>query len=410
MNEKIRKYLKKDIYTIMFYFRYVVRRISEEMSCKKFIPNRKQVVLVDAHATIRGGKIAWGLYKSGMEVIVIISRDRRGIYTTEGRDKNCHKIILYDSINEALFFCTQYHPLVYHVLVNFNVGYELAVKLIQHKIGKIVFDNYDGLKGFYAERVCDANEKKLKIYQEKYCLEHADGICCRNLSSQYHKHHLGYKIIGKRVLFLDYCWDNIKESNNNKNIAADEELLIYNSQCVLPPKEIWGGEVYSSYHPEARNYRYYLFIGFSSNVRTKDSPMDQVIKRAKNNPFFNVSNRVPYKQLLRIGTRMHYIDLITGKQENMTEVYQNEIPYSCSNRFFDAIDCGTPIICRGLLLIEKYLERRKMAYIVQGDDLDNRIKELKENYNELHNSMGKYRNELSIKSNIPRLVKFYYSL
>jgi len=104
---------------------------------------------------------------------------------------------------EALEKASAYSPVAYHVACTW--GFRMAARFIRFRPGKVVFDNSDQLAGHVRSPYL-SGQYSGQLRLERYCLEHAQGIRCRDMSTQLARKSLGYRIRGKRILFLDYAW------------------------------------------------------------------------------------------------------------------------------------------------------------------------------------------------------------
>ena len=127
----------------------------------------------------------------------------------KGLNQNFFKInFKYNGLLKALWLSRKFNPLVYHVFSSWN--FDIAYGLIKKKIGKVIFDDYDVMAGMVFKDFA-AEHYPGQIKKEKYCLEHANGICCRSLETQYAKRKLKYNIRCPRIFFPEYVWGRYSE-------------------------------------------------------------------------------------------------------------------------------------------------------------------------------------------------------
>ena len=158
------------------------------------------VVFISDTPRSREAKLAYGLNSAGWDV-VLLHRDAPTFDVGQDFIDARH----YNTPAEALRLAQTFRARIYHLFSNWN--FATASVVIRNKPGKVVFDNYDVLAGMVRESIA---EKKYpgQLALERYCLEQADGLCCRSLETQVARRTMGYAYKGRRLFFPDYCWDD----------------------------------------------------------------------------------------------------------------------------------------------------------------------------------------------------------
>ena len=105
----------------------------------------------------------------------------------------------YSGPQHALLIAQEYSPLAYHV--SSWLGDETTALFVTEKPGKVVFEMYDVAEGMMRGPVVRPTELNFSAY----CIEHADGVCCRDLRSRYLFNVLNYKRPGPVLHFGDFC-------------------------------------------------------------------------------------------------------------------------------------------------------------------------------------------------------------
>ena len=155
------------------------------------------VVLVCEIPRARERRLAEAIRHAGMRV-VLLHRGDPDFELSEYFDE----IHRFGSCWQAVEIASRYAPLVYHVC---NIWrYDTAAALIIARLGKVIVDSYDMMSGVVTAEFMD----QWKILQphvalERFCLEHADGICARNLYPQYAKR--CYSVTAPSLFFPEYC-------------------------------------------------------------------------------------------------------------------------------------------------------------------------------------------------------------
>lgn len=365
----------------------------------------KQVVFISDFPRSREAKFAYGLKQAGWEVILL----HKNVPTFDAANYFI-EIHRYRNEREALNLANSYSPVVYHVFScwNFNV----AETLIRHKPGKIVFDDYDIMAGMVKEKFAQTYYPgQMKL--ERFCLENADGLCCRSLETQLAKRDKGYRYCGKRIFFPDYCRDDCNLPIQKKNLDQFTIANIGNSY-IDPHSDID--------HPNNFHLKLALILGRKNigSILYKTLLTDAIVKffdeAGGGTSFVSIKN-LNYKALLEEVSNLCHAGLICvpqGITSNPDGAYlQSKRDYAIGNKAFDYIDAGIPIIMDAesrflYWFIKRYHKIFEFSQFIS--DLDNQVQEIKHyvsNYGEdLYNSMK----ALSIHKHIPRLVKFYESI
>ena len=164
---------------------------------------RGRVLFVVNNLSPRVVKIAKALRKCGKEVIVFLDVGMKGSYWSKftsalQEDDICN--LYYFCIEELILGLIQNKGEVIHIFSNgWNPYTSYILIKFRAYLGKVVFENYDILNGYYANQ----DEEKLRL--ERYCLENADGVCYREFNLEYLTDILGFQFHGKCLRFFDYC-------------------------------------------------------------------------------------------------------------------------------------------------------------------------------------------------------------
>lgn len=406
----INDFLKK---SKMFYLNIKINLLK---ICRNFLKrDLKCIVFVTDNIKPRIAKIGYALMRRGYKVIILIDKNslsdvQQNIYPYY------NKLYRFSSEKEALYRCLKYRPLVYHIFVEANVP-EYAEYLIRKKevLGKIVYDQYDVMRGL--SRLSD----KACAKREKYSFQYADGICCRSFETQYLKHKYHYRFNGKRILFFDYCWGNMSVMKRRKK-EEDSLQIVYGGR-ILPPKsnDVLGTtewEALSFLAEELKKKKSYFYI-IPSQLYSKRDMKDFNLLH-KTNPYFKLQKPMRFKDLIRYESNMDYgIDCLEFqcKMEEYERLYKGitdfrgKARYYATNKFFDYLDAGIPIIYgRKGEMFGRYLARYKVAVPCALENIPEQIETLKRQRIMYAQNIIKARKELSIENQIPRLIEFYKKL
>ena len=145
---------------------------------------------------------------------------------------------------EFVHYAREFDATVFHVFCSQN--YDASTALILNGIGPVVVDCYDQFHGMFNDSYFQTRPQfKEQVPLERFVLENADGVCCRNLMLQYAKP--AYKISAPTLFYPEYCWNSKHPHRSVKLHEHDGELhVLYAGSVVLKTKD--GAFTFESYH------------------------------------------------------------------------------------------------------------------------------------------------------------------
>jgi hypothetical protein len=303
--------------------------------------------------------------------------------------ENIDKVIIVKSIYKVLWIAKRINPLIFHVFSSWDFDFAYSLIKNNRKINsKIVFDDYDLFAGMVREEYLK-NKYFGQLRKEKYCLENADGLCCRSLETQYTKKYLNYYYKGKRIFFPEYLWDDpIKK----KSFLPERNLLIYignisNSIAKLAEliKKI--------------NWDFVIYSHLKSRIE-----------------ILNVHKPLNPKDLIRAISKYEYAIQLPAclLDENKKINTDAKYYYSTAGKIFDYMEAGLKVLISDEEHQRWILKRYNAAIEIEKENpLDDIIKKLSTFALERNNAMNSVNadvSQLTIKKQIGRLEKFYLSL
>lgn len=389
----------------------IVKKFLEIIHNKKNV-NKNEVVFVADHVKPRMVKMGYALKKCGFKIVLLLNKQNR-LQIDKSDVQYYDDIDFFDRKDDVYIKCLLHSPIVYHLFSETYVS-EWAEYLIQNKakLGKIVYDQYDIYRGFVTNQLDDIGKR------EKYCLENADGLCCRMFETQYLKHKFHYHFNGKRILFFDYCW-------NRYNFTSFPQ-----EEC-RSLKFVYGGRLLA--RPAINVERYKIELnGFDYIAKTiQKNNADFVIipsssckgswysaYRALEKKYNCLVIKEPmnFEKLLQYESHMDYgIDCVEleedivayCEQENSFNIRAKN-QYYATNKYFDYLDAGiVPIYGRKGELFGSYLARMGGAVRCSLEEMPDKMEELRINCEENKKKACKAREVLSIDNQINRLIAFY---
>lgn len=384
------------------------------MHLKKKIKDN-QVVFIAEFIKPRMAKMGYALKKHKYEVIIFLAKKNANELVK--MDSDCYdKVILFNGKKDLLRKCLLYSPICYHILSEAYVC-DWTQYLISQKnmLGKMVYDQYDIYRGFITDRLDDNAQK------EKYCLENADGLCCRMFETQYLKHQYDYKFGGKRLLFLDYCWDRYFKDTVSDN-KSEKLKFVYGGRLYARPYEN-----FDRYQIELNGFKYisetikkskdsFVIIPSSECKGNRYSAYRMLAKKYKN---VSIKDPMPFYDLIQYERQMDYgIDCVELEED--IETFSKKInsfnikaknKYYATNKYFDYLDAGVvPIYGRQGELFGNYLDHMGGAVKCRLEELPNKIEELRLNCQNNKRKVSDARKKMSIENQIERLIDFYHMI
>jgi tetratricopeptide (TPR) repeat protein len=322
-----------------------------------------QVVLVANKPISREAKLACGLKQAGFEVVLIYHEA-----PNFDAHRYCSKIIRYQTPGQALEITSKFNPKIFHVFATWN--YTMPAMLIRNKPGKIVLDDYDVMAGM-VKRGIARREYPGNLELERFCLENADGICCRGLEQQFAKRHMGYRYKGKILFLLDGCWSNTADAVNRFPKIDDGHVHFVYCGNISP--KLTGPYNYHHYvalllSRHKIHYHIYPYYAHYTPI-LKVMFHDYVIKNGGNPGYIHIHHPVPADDLIREISRYHYgLHLMWPNPMANMDDFPYELrgfDYGSTNKIFDYIDAGLPIfVHKGKLqkfLVERYGNGRAIS-------------------------------------------------
>ena len=353
--------------------------------CKKRNKDEKLIVFLTNNPLFREVKLAYGLKNIGYKVVIVaparISFDESVFY----------KVERYSNIIVGIIKVIKYSPYIYHLFSQMN--YDIQAYLIKHKPGRIIFDDYDVLRDYYHECFIDHD---IQIEKEKYCLENADGLCCRSLETQHLKREYGYKF-GPRIFFPEYCMCIHKNKNHNHNHNHNHHERKQISIVFV------GG--FPRYLYEFARICDENDIAFKIHSWNK---LDDSLKDYKN--IIECPIITDYSEFIETISECDFGVQITFSSETAALEYKNPYlkgKYSMANKIFDYLDAGLPVITSGAKLQAKVLKSVHACILLDNSNVNEDLKGIIDDLKAVKFSRPKNVEKFNINKQIIRLENFY---
>lgn len=380
----------------------------EESRLKKAVARqfRKQVVFICVRPRGREAKLAYGIKKAGWKVILLYREEPNfDISPFFDEVKQYHDIATAHSIAEG------YAPCIFHVFS--TMVDDVSISFVKHKPGIVVFDPNDVFEG----TIKDAFHK---IPMQKYCIENADALCCRDLQIRHVTRNVGYQCPDKTIFFPEYCWDFHQEQQPGSLDGRKNDIHVVsigNFGIEKLGEEEWGYfEIARRFAQQRVHFHIYLhWLWLSVPAAMKNDHLSDYIELSKTSDFFHLHPTVPMDKLIQEISQYDFgvnviAAKITGKQ---IKKYNDDHFRNClSLRNIDYLDAGLPIIISRELTFQRFIARKYGFTIDATPELLEDTKTVLNRYKspDIKERVRRERSAYSVEKQSGRLVSFYASL
>lgn len=370
----------------------------------------KLVIFVCQHPRGREAKLAYGLRSVGWDVVLLYAKEANwdvNPYFSETRR--------YNNEWEALSMASEYSPQAYHVFS--LLADRTAYTFVRHKPGKVIFDPNDMIEG-------NLNNPWLgrEIKRQRYCIENADGLCCRDIQLQYVSRTFNYDRPEKIIYFPEYCW-NFSEENPNQREGSESDgisvVLAGNFGIEKRGEGHWGYlDIAKKLASQKIHFHIYphWFWYFVSKEAFEDTFSDY-IALSKRTEYFHLHKPLPMEDVIP-ELRKYTVGINIARAVTFGEVdkIKNQNPeiyrYCGSARVSDYLDAGLPVISNRELTFQ-FFTLSRYGVVIDGtlDFFENAGERLQRLISpESKDKIRRGRSSYSIQNNIHRLTSFYESL
>ena len=400
-------YEKQDIKWIKQKVKAWIRENEEIITEKSILGygdiRRFRIIMVVENYAPRVTKIAETLIKQGEDFFLLFNAK----YAESGKISNDiigrGNYAFYSSGEELMYYLLQNNNSIIHIFSSsFNPYISHIVVKNQAYLGKVIYEAYDIANGFYT----NIDDERLAI--EKYCLANASGVCYREFSLEYQENIMNLKIQKKRIRFWDYCSDEYLIPDAKSD---DKELTICFSGGVITEEEYadcpFGGFLGIADWCDENKCHFHVYPSVWNEKR-----YEKYIKRSEMDPYFHFHKTIPYEQLIKEISQYDFG--ITPTSDSIWDKdicgynTRNKYVYAATNKYFDYLDAGLPIISAIPQKFVQYLESEGVLINWTNGQYDydymiNHRYVMRKNVLEL-------KKRLRISNHIDELLKFYEEL
>lgn len=362
-----------------------------------------RVVFVCSVPRARESKFGWALRKRGWEVVLLL-KDLPDFEVNLFFDE-VHK---YNNAEHALMLAEKANPSVVHVFHTF--ADDTSIAFTKEKIRPTIFDTNDIFEG-------TINEIFSVIPAQRYGIENADGLCCRDLQIAHACNTLGYKR-NKTLFMQDYCWNdseifnadiNNKKWNEEISVAAVGNFPIEKKTGKIGFLKI--SEIFANQGIHFHIYPHWFFSKIP-NEEFEDNFSEYLELQARN-PYFKIKKPIPMNDLVK--DISSYDFGIGSTAEILLGVTPERSPahfhFGGSGRNVDYLDALLPTISTKNTYLQ-FRRLRQYGLAIEGNPhfMQNAKAILSEYKNDkVIEQLIKARNQEAVMNHVDRLIEFYNS-
>lgn len=372
--------------------------------------DKKSIVFLIEFAEPRVLKLQKVLAAKGYRITAVISRRA---YTHNGVldeiRKNSVNAYEFQCAEEAMFYCIKSRPYMIHIFSAWD-DCSLAYIFIHQKklFSKVILERYDVLNGMYRRIGNHSDEECEKILlQERFCMEHADGICFRCFSKDFLEQDLNFCFWGKTLRFLDY-YEKEYEHSDMDIVSKENELSLVYVGGIITEKEkpLFPGACFLELGKKCEMNKCHLHI---YPVYWDEEKWQDYIELDRKSEYFHFHRPVEYKSLSQEISQYDYgIHPYRGNAMGSTNadfLKKYKFLYCGINKIFDYLSAGLPIIAPMPVKQIEEIEEKQMLlrWTLEEFDFDFLKKEKKR----MKENVKKNRRYFMIENHIQELIDFY---
>ena len=376
--------------------------VSDEVkNIKKYInhlkTNKKKIVFGLGLLAPRVIKIAKALIGSGYKIEMIAEPGAiiQDICLGELQKLGINLVYAY-CIEDFTYKVLSEEPALVHLFTQRGQSdFDRILFNIKDILPPIIFDQYDIVGNFYT------NVSEETIYNEKYCLEHADAICNRGAEIDYLKEKQNYQIVNPVLHLPDYCGERFFNSEQ-----GDGVLSICYSGIVIPSRnypEFWESVRELAKRCKENSCHFHVYPTTWNEDLYKD-----YIELSGKNSYFHFHKTISYEILSREISRYDYgVFPILKPFIEKGWIYntKEKLIYGTTNKYFDYIEAGLPVISAVPKYAFDFL--RKKGIMLDWTIEDYNFNELRIKKSELKERVIAEREKLKMSNHIYKLIELY---
>lgn len=362
---------------------------------------KEKIIFVIAALSPRVIKIAQALQKKGYSIEIYTYPNSAMQEICVKELKNLHIVCISCKTIWELLYCLMISGgKVVHVFTHRgNAHNDKIVIRLKELLPPIVYDEYDIAGVFYT------NVSEEIIRSEKYCLENTDGICNRGFEIEYLKCECDYHITAPAIQFQDYC----SEIQYSKKADMEKLSVCYVggilAECEYP--DFFEAFIRLAEKCEENHCHFHVYPHVFDECKFK-----AYIELDKENEYFHLHKPVSLERLSQEISQYDYgvFPICRRKLKSRIWTYNTheKLIYCTTNKYFDYLDAGLPIIAAHSYQQVQFFKKRGVILDWTVEDYD--FAELRRRKKELKKKVLIEREKLKMSRRICELIELYDSL
>ena len=312
-------------------------------------------------------------------------------------------VLVCHSEAETIYTVWKERPFAIHIFNHGGDFNKVRYNMIRRKelFSPIVYEVYDIMNHMYI------NVNSNALYEEKFCIENADGVVNRGYELKFLEEQCGFKISGKKIQFLDYCNDTdvkLSQCRNTELSICYAGHFTTSRNYPDPFSTAW------DYLIELCEKKHCHFHIYASNYDEREH--EEYVYLEKKLDYFHFHEPVPFENLREEIRKFDYGVLPLRKdaldQDIIGRTTKYKLKYAVTNKFYDYLDAGLPIIAYGDRFFCKEFEDRGVLLYRPVEEYD--FDEFAWKKIEMKNRVLSVQKEMQISKHINRLCSFYDSI
>lgn len=311
---------------------------------------QKRVAFVSDWPVARELKLASGLAGLGYSVHLLCRN--KPIFS----GNTCFtQISLFESNHQLLEMIERIGPDICHVFTSYDYLY--CIHLIQSlKDIPVILDPYDLIGGMHKDSYLAASDcLQDRIDHERYCLENADGVCCRHIETQYYRHAEKLRFRNRRALVLEGCW-NIR-THNLRHVSSVSDIHVVTAggmtvEKLDPGYHGFGGNLWVAEKLLSAGLNFHVYPTPHCYQNGFESDMSDYIElEKKSGGRFRIHKSLPYDRLIdeisQYDIGLNVFSPIRDCNVDALEFHRSTrvaFRYSTGNKIYDYMDAGLALL------------------------------------------------------------------
>ena len=276
-----------------------------------------------------------------------------------------------------------------------------------HRKPRYVVENYDVQTGMFPGFPVES------LRMERFAFEHADGVVFREFCGEYLEREKGFLFRHPTFTFLDY---NLEEGVQNfPRRKKDEPLSLVYAGGLVTEEEYptMSQACWDEVAALCEAHHCHLHVYPSADPARSTEPFKKYIERSVRSKYFHFHRTVPFETLYETLAKYDYgifparNDIYTLERNGM--FFKAKNIYSSTNKFFDYVAAGLPIVAPTPMKLVEYFSTHGAAVLPwTNEKID--FDYLLQNREALRKQTLSARKFFTLDAHMDELIAFYRSL